>query len=1783
MIDNKLGCDVALSSASPPIGAEGASASSSLSKRAARWRIESASQPTALLQEFPIPARKSAQFQDTDSNHHRSTPSTSSAHNKNQAKQTISDQTANTIQSQSITTTSDPTSSNQYDEYLCAEFCTCSIIRIGQIVDNGSSVTGRKKVAGDGKSTPARRKPAPGAPSYGTTQLIRAKCESPLFSDLLSLDRRTQIIHISLPFTTSNNNTSNFYTPSMSVNDGGANSNPESGEQPASMAASDDTSPSDALTDTNESPTIENSGEDQQQHKFRMPRLTQFNELREILIVNLRFQVCDTEVFKRGQKLRRLQLNHNKLSRLSKACFKHLDKLLELNLDHNELRELESALFNGLRNLKSLSIAHNGLADLAAHQFANLTSLVTLNLVGNSFKSINLHLLEPMRDTLTLLLLSKNQIRSFLYAPNSTHSQLQPAAAVNVNPNKPQTNYFFTGVLFKNLIKLNVDFNRFERIKLLQLHRFFNVKFLSIRHNQLATIRDKAFNGLKLIELNLANNKLHSMFKCAFCNATIKRLVLAHNNISLSSLQFQTTSTIQQQAPNAMALSRELTDEHNRSTTPPANGLLNKREASSLELMMNSQAEPKSMLILSRSVLGALFNQLEYLDLSYNELLATEQLDYLLEPLLRLEYLNLASTGLDRSLPSQNLFKNLHLLRYLNLSRNSLDLIVSETLEPLGQLEILDLSDNQLSELEESFLVTLDELSNLRMVNLAQNPWLCSQCKVAALHDWVLRSPIYNRTCIAQAAMSTTTSADDDALDSSSSLEDGGASEASGGSTSYGSSPDSSILSSNSIEESNLLTLLDDQTLARIGRSSWGWQRLEAASMELFELASAPAPLLPTGGAQAHQDAAEGSQAEAHAPNRASLMRLMRDFGTNEDDQSIGKITSLLSSTGLEFARKSSANDGRQQTTSSDSLTWWRRAPLLEGVDFCIKCEFPSELRSYNLHELASSDFRFCAGSAPRFSASEPKIGLTLAIVIILALFFIIIIVIIMYRKKSNNYYPSEDLDRLDEEKQLEGAGAGGLKKPVFSISSSVDQQGLDGTDYSSPPMSQSFESFAEEEEGEEEEEEDDEDEEDELEGEELEDEGEEEDEEEDEEAEEEEDFDEDELQLAGDEHEPQPQSARDPYNSAAAKEPKSGDRPLAEDESTSQSHQQHNSKLNQQETPTRGLAHNNQPAETRASAIGPHSKDPLQQDETRMKTGNIKNTWDASFERQSSLIRVPSQGCAPTPTSEPIERRQVSCSSRQRHSDANSELSSFEMVARTGSRVKRFANQSRSSSKNRSLASGQSRQTSRQDRQAPAAHATGGGPARSGEWTAGARSNANGANSNGAPSSNGQSTADVSFSREGHESSLGLDGAESQLGASTTRGERRGRGAGPSWSGSQNQSRELRQESGPIWARESSPSNTINANGGVGASEAPMEPSGGQAHAKPTRSKTMAHPQVERAGAVARHRFASKESPSFELVAPKSATASPSGSKSSARRRAEAHSQLQAAKSLWNSSGQSSAEAGDSLANGIVRLVASASRPNMHLDLEVEPPSSSGPDSTASRSWSRGKRAQRSLEQRDATWSHGSNATAARWAQLEPVGHSARAPVQGQQLQHSQESRSRGAEIQGERETPLHKESELSFRRRMLELADPDDEQDLASDDRSLEFVIDEEPELIEICEPHAGGILESLSASEGEEERRSHEAGGDFSRKQHQLRALRSAGHSAASFGLPTGANRRPGLARPSAARSQRQPIPADSELGANSAAKKQQLRAQSPSSNHSALTPSSSPDLAPARLQC
>lgn len=82
----------------------------------------------------------------------------------------------------------------------------------------------------------------------------------------------------------------------------------------------------------------------------------------------------------------------------------------------------------------------------------------------------------------------------------------------------------------------------------------------------------------------------------------------------------------------------------------------------------------------------------------------------------------------------------------------------------------------------------------------------------------------------------------------------------------------------------------------------------------------------------------------------------------------------------------------------------------------CVKCDSPSELEGVPLKQVNEIQLEWCSDPTVqlRVVASEPRVGLVLAVLIILSLVVVIIAVVIMYRKHGATYYTHEE-ERMED------------------------------------------------------------------------------------------------------------------------------------------------------------------------------------------------------------------------------------------------------------------------------------------------------------------------------------------------------------------------------------------------------------------------------------------------------------------------------------------------------------------------------------------------------------------------------------------------------------------------------------------------------------------------------------------------------------------------------------------------------------------------------------------------
>ena len=124
-----------------------------------------------------------------------------------------------------------------------------------------------------------------------------------------------------------------------------------------------------------------------------------------------------------------------------------------------------------------------------------------------------------------------------------------------------------------------------------------------------------------------------------------------------------------------------------------------------------------------------------HLVLSGNPVARVSDLRHLLSALPSLTSLDLSSLSLV-SLP-RDLFRHNPRLAQLNLSSNYLVTIDPAVLQPLARLDRLDISHNFFMGLGRQFLAVLSARPGLTVVRMHDNPWVCDDCHVSHLVDWL--------------------------------------------------------------------------------------------------------------------------------------------------------------------------------------------------------------------------------------------------------------------------------------------------------------------------------------------------------------------------------------------------------------------------------------------------------------------------------------------------------------------------------------------------------------------------------------------------------------------------------------------------------------------------------------------------------------------------------------------------------------------------------------------------------------------------------------------------------------------------------------------------------------------------------------------------------------------------------------------------------------------------------------------------------------------------------------
>jgi Leucine-rich repeat (LRR) protein len=413
--------------------------------------------------------------------------------------------------------------------------------------------------------------------------------------------------------------------------------------------------------------------------------------------------------FQGAASLESLVLEKNQIVSIEYECFANLTSLKSLNIKENQLAAINFGLnsmkiltyldisynrlinikkfsFINLNNLKTLNLSHNYLDDMSENYFPGLINLALLDLSFNSFKYLNRNFFNHL-DSLETLFLNNNGLKTL-----ETHSfvSLVKLKCLNLGSNEMynlgEETIFFN--LF-NLNELSLNWNRLNSCPKLIFLR--NLESIDLSYNQIEFVDENYFNfssNLKAINLNFNSIKSFSLLNAQ--NLTSLKLagtkllqinmseIVCENLIELD-LSFNRVS-LDKMKP--IKLVRKLKFE-NTIFVGDSHFNLNS-EIVSVDLSGTSMTKNLSSL--------KLLTKLEVVNLRHGNITSMQQL--------KLEnYLG---------------------LKQLDLSFNALTHVNADALVNAKNLELLDLSKNLISFVDEK-LFAANFFSNLKFLNLGRN------------------------------------------------------------------------------------------------------------------------------------------------------------------------------------------------------------------------------------------------------------------------------------------------------------------------------------------------------------------------------------------------------------------------------------------------------------------------------------------------------------------------------------------------------------------------------------------------------------------------------------------------------------------------------------------------------------------------------------------------------------------------------------------------------------------------------------------------------------------------------------------------------------------------------------------------------------------------------------------------------------------------------------------------------------------------------------------------------
>lgn len=484
-----------------------------------------------------------------------------------------------------------------------------------------------------------------------------------------------------------------------------------------------------------------------------------------------------------------IDLSHNKLTNINSSTFGRVDKLVKIHLSNNAIKTVEDGTFTNSSDLEFIDFNDNLLRSIPV--LTNNKKLNTIHIIRNRISGFNYCIYAKMRSV--SIYFSLKDVTSFYRDENCEGKQLEPLQVIRDNKHEGvlftngnyeihcndesfQNLYTFiagrksyvnvmdllhyfgrsmtTIDLAGNLIgKLSTaTFARFNDLSILILcdthlkdfdfnvltNQYYGLKVLDISNNNLKYIKNTSllqhFHGLQ--EFNVAENQLQNTPEIIqHLRSSIEQLNLSANFVgrlnatsferltALKALNLSKTSLFMPNSNPFAALRVLRVLDISQNSLRNVNFAVLSSTLSKLNKFYASECEIENV----SELISCLGTSIEELDLSGNSFMRMMNVRAF-ETLINLEYLNLSNTNIFHF--DFNALKHQPLIQKLDISNNQLQEVNFESL--ISHLSGLYLEGNDLTKVDYLNRIHFPQLNSL---SISRNLLSCDQVKQIT-SDW---------------------------------------------------------------------------------------------------------------------------------------------------------------------------------------------------------------------------------------------------------------------------------------------------------------------------------------------------------------------------------------------------------------------------------------------------------------------------------------------------------------------------------------------------------------------------------------------------------------------------------------------------------------------------------------------------------------------------------------------------------------------------------------------------------------------------------------------------------------------------------------------------------------------------------------------------------------------------------------------------------------------------------------------------------------------------------------